>query len=45
MGEKNNDQSIMDKSMRSVFGKFKYQIFFVYFKLERTSMVQVDNAC
>lgn len=24
MGEKNNDQSIMDKSMRSVFGKFDF---------------------
>lgn len=22
MGEKNNDQSVMDKSMRSVFGEF-----------------------
>lgn len=31
MGEKNNDQSIMDKSMRSVFGKFKIHIFFIFF--------------
>lgn len=31
MGEKNNDQSIMDKSMRSVFGKYKIHIFLEFF--------------
>lgn len=34
MGEKNNDQSIMDKSMRSVFGKFEIHIVLVNSKLK-----------